>query len=145
MGRALMVGRGATGARLPLVLPILVVLAARSCRAQKGWWQMAEITEQNRTEPNEARQHGGPRAPLNGKLAPPSFAYRSTSTALCCCRPDTRQEVVVVVVVGRKLPYMAVWARTVHTAAAAPSCGHVWRRETGRTGCEGTESVECTR
>lgn len=54
MGRALMVGRGATGARLPLVLPILVVLAARSCRAQKGWWQMAEITEQNRTERSAA-------------------------------------------------------------------------------------------
>ncbi|XP_075870753.1 discoidin, CUB and LCCL domain-containing protein 2 isoform X2 [Nelusetta ayraudi] len=36
MGRAVMVGRGPTGAGLPLVLPILIVLAARSCRAQKG-------------------------------------------------------------------------------------------------------------
>lgn len=37
MGRAVMVGRGPTGAGLPLVLPILIVLAAPSCRAQKGW------------------------------------------------------------------------------------------------------------
>lgn len=37
MGRAVMVGRGPTGAGV-LVLPILVILAARSCRAQKGWW-----------------------------------------------------------------------------------------------------------
>lgn len=32
---------------------------------------------------------------------------------------------------------------TVYTAAA-PSCGHVWRSETGQTGSKGTESIECT-
>lgn len=41
---------------------------------------------------------------------------------------------------GGKLPYMAVprtWSSarfTPLTAAAAPSCGHVWRSETGQTG-----------
>lgn len=29
-------------------------------------------------------------------------------------------------------------------AAAAPSCGHVWRSETGQTGSKETESIECT-
>lgn len=43
MGRAVMVGRGPTGAGV-LVLSILIVLTTESCRAQKGWWHTAAVT-----------------------------------------------------------------------------------------------------
>lgn len=43
MGRAVMVGRGPTGAGV-LVLSILIILTAESCRAQKGWWHTAAVT-----------------------------------------------------------------------------------------------------
>lgn len=43
MGRAVMVGRGPTGAGV-LVLSILINLTTEGCRAQKGWWHTAEAT-----------------------------------------------------------------------------------------------------
>lgn len=43
MGRAVMVGRGPTGAGV-LVLSILIILTTESCRAQKGWWHTAAVT-----------------------------------------------------------------------------------------------------
>lgn len=53
MGRAVMVGRGPTGAGV-LVLSILIILTTESCRAQKGWWHTAAVTtagaERNRSD-----------------------------------------------------------------------------------------------
>lgn len=43
MGRAVMVGRGPTGAGV-LVLSILIILTTEGCRAQKGWWHTAAAT-----------------------------------------------------------------------------------------------------
>ena len=43
MGRAVMVGRGPTGAGV-LVLSILINLTTEGCRAQKGWWHTAAAT-----------------------------------------------------------------------------------------------------
>lgn len=77
MGRAVMVGRGPTGAGLPLVLPILIVLAARSCRAQKGW------LVDSGANPNltNMQPHGGPRAPP----PLPSLPSFNGTVVLCCC------------------------------------------------------------
>lgn len=118
MGRALMVGRGPTGAGLPLVLPILVVLAARSCRAQKGW--LVGDSGANLTELTAAT-----RRPTRPPPLVPSSAVRSRrclhvsvhrrggkSTTLRCCRPTKLR--------GGKPPYTAVdmdaELRTVHAA-----------------------------
>lgn len=53
MGRAVMVGRGPTGAGV-LVLSILIILTAEGCRAQKGWCHTAAVTtggaERNRSD-----------------------------------------------------------------------------------------------
>lgn len=43
MVRAVMVGRGPTGARV-LVLSILIILTTKGCRAQKGWCHTAAVT-----------------------------------------------------------------------------------------------------
>lgn len=43
MGRAVMVGRGPTGAGV-LVLSILIILTTEGCRAQKGWCLTAAVT-----------------------------------------------------------------------------------------------------
>lgn len=125
MGRAVMVGRGPTGAGLPLVLPILIVLAARSCRAQKGWL-------------------------VNSGLTQLTAATRRSTLPLkvwqCCCFHMSvhcwGKYGALLLSSGKiegGLPYMAVprtWssARFTPLAAAAPSCGHVWRSETGQTG-----------
>lgn len=51
MGRAVMVGRGPTGAGV-LVLSILIILTTESCRAQKGWCHTAAVTAgQSRAQP----------------------------------------------------------------------------------------------
>lgn len=42
MGRAVMVGRGPTGAGV-LVLSVLIVLTAEGCRGQKGWCHTAAV------------------------------------------------------------------------------------------------------
>lgn len=67
MGRAVMVGRGPTGAGV-LVLPILIILTAESCRAQKGWWYTAAVT----TEGGEGNR--GDMRPRCSKA--PSRAFR---------------------------------------------------------------------
>lgn len=84
MGRAVMVGRGPTGAGA-LFLSILIILTADGCRAQKGWWHGCRDTwgggMGDRVEP---RLRAATRRFTVRLQAWRSWMMRSGS-ARCCC------------------------------------------------------------
>lgn len=117
MGRAVMVGRGRTGAGV-LVLSILIILTAEDCRAQKGWCLSAAVTCNRWRVAAGTRGHVGVKFD-HGRLGVPS--EERGVLLLCAALKRTLHGPVY------------VEFRLVYTACRRPSC-RIRCGKTRRTG-----------
>lgn len=87
MGRAVMVGWGATGAGG--LLPILLILTTGSCGAQKGWWPATRTRGQAGVTPDVQARVRRYRRARGRVLAAAGYGTRSSARfpAFAAARP----------------------------------------------------------